>query len=75
MPTLQSSTPSEPDATGSAAPSQTLNLPVNAPTAPTMRVRPFIPQTLGIDPDSPTAHANLAVYFFTLVAMGMLRPD
>ena len=40
-----------------------------------MRVRPFIPQTLGIDPDSPTAHANLAVYFFTLVAMGMLRPD
>jgi len=40
-----------------------------------MRVRPFMPQTLGIDPDSPTAHANLAVYFFTLVAMGMLRPD
>ena len=40
-----------------------------------MRVRPFIPHTLGIDPDSPTAHANLAVYFFTLVAMGMVRPD
>jgi len=48
---------------------------IAAPTAASMRVRPFIPQTLGIDPDSPTAHANLAVYFFTLVAMGMVRPD
>ncbi len=48
---------------------------IAAPRAASMRVRPFIPQTLGIDPDSPTAHANLAVYFFTLVAMGMLRPD
>jgi len=48
---------------------------IAAATAASMRVRPFIPQTLGIDPDSPTAHANLAVYFFTLVAMGMVRPD
>jgi len=75
MPALQSSTPSVPDATGSAAPSQTPNLPITAPTVPSMRVRPFIPQTLGVDPDSPSVHANLAVYFFTLVAMGMLRPD
>lgn len=48
---------------------------VTAAAVASMRVRPFIPQTLGIDPDSPTAHANLAVYFFTLVAMGMVRPD
>jgi len=61
----------------------TLDLPALSPSAAvpvtrlqaSMRVRPFIPQALGIDPDSPSAHANLAVYFFTLVAMGMLRPD
>jgi len=65
-----------PGPAGPAARPQAPGLPaIPAAPAASMRVRPFIPQALGIDPDSPTAHANLAVYFFTLVAMGMVRPD
>jgi Tfp pilus assembly protein PilF len=47
-----------------------------SPTLPygTMRVRPFLSQSVDINPESPVAHADLAVYFFTLVAMGLLRP-
>jgi Tfp pilus assembly protein PilF len=47
-----------------------------SPTLPhgTMRVRPFLSQSVDVNPESPVAHADLAVYFFTLVAMGLLRP-
>jgi serine/threonine-protein kinase len=30
---------------------------------------------MAIDPESAIAHANLAIYFFTLVAVGLLRPS
>ena len=76
MPDTQDSPAFRPAPAGSGVRPQADNPPAIAAAATaSMRVRPFIPQTLGIDPDSPTAHANLAVYFFTLVAMGMLRPD
>ena len=76
MPATQDSPAFRPVPAGSGVRPQAVNPPaIAAAAAASMRVRPFIPQTLGIDPDSPTAHANLAVYFFTLVAMGMLRPD
>lgn len=39
-----------------------------------MRVREFLSHAIAIDPDFALGHANLAVYFFTLVAMGLLRP-
>lgn len=39
-----------------------------------MRVRAFLSQTATVDPDFPLAHADLAMYFFTLVAMGLLPP-
>jgi Tfp pilus assembly protein PilF len=47
-----------------------------SPTLPygTMRVRPFLSQSIDINPESPAAHADLAVYFFTLVVMGLVRP-
>ena len=75
MPPPQNSPVSLPRPPGNAARLEAPHPPPIVATVASMRVRPFIPQTLGIDPDSPTAHANLAVYFFTLVAMGMLRPD
>jgi Tfp pilus assembly protein PilF len=40
-----------------------------------MPVRTFLGQNIGVDPDLPRPHANLAVYFFTLVAIGLMRPD
>ncbi len=40
-----------------------------------MRVREFLSPGIAIDPESPRAHAHLAVYFFTLVAVGLLRPS
>jgi Tfp pilus assembly protein PilF len=46
----------------------------SAPQGPT-RVRTFLSQAIAIDPDFALAHANLAVYFFTLAAMGLLRPE
>lgn len=39
------------------------------------RVRPFLSPAIDIDPASPDPHADLAVYFFTLVVMGLLRPE
>lgn len=39
-----------------------------------MRVREFLSHAIAIDPEFALGHANLAVYFFTLVAMGLLRP-
>jgi tetratricopeptide (TPR) repeat protein len=48
-----------------------------APTSPhgAMRVRPFLSQSMDVNPESAAAHADLAVYFFTLVAVGLLRPS
>lgn len=40
-----------------------------------MRVREFLSPGMAIDPESALAHANLAIYFFTLVAVGLLRPS
>jgi Tfp pilus assembly protein PilF len=39
-----------------------------------MRLRSFISQTIGIDPDSALAQAHLAVYFFTLAVVGLWSP-
>ncbi len=39
------------------------------------RVRLFLPHDVRFDPDSAAGHASLAVYFFTLTVMGLLRPD
>ena len=39
------------------------------------RVQPFLPHDVRLDPDSAAGHASLAVYFFTLTAMGLVRPD
>ena len=75
MPSSQNSPASLPGAPVPVTRLQAPNASSVKASAASMRVRPFIPQLLGIDPDSPPAHANLAVYFFTLVAMGMLRPD
>jgi len=59
----------------SAPISETLSPP--SPLAPRSRmpVRTFLSQGIGVDPDLPRPHTNLAVYFFTLVAMGLIRPD
>jgi tetratricopeptide (TPR) repeat protein len=40
-----------------------------------MRVRSFISHTMGVDPDSARAQAHLALYLFTLVALGLLHPS
>jgi hypothetical protein len=45
------------------------------PTDGSMRVREFLSPGMAIDPESALAHANLAIYFFTLVAVGLLRPS
>lgn len=37
-----------------------------------MRVRGFLSQAVAIDPEFALGHADMAVYFFTLVAMGLL---
>ena len=47
----------------------------HAKQQPSMRVRGFISQEMAVDPDSPRAQAHLALYFFTLVAVGLWRPD
>lgn len=39
------------------------------------RVQPFLSQDVRVDPDSAPGHAGMAVYFFTLTAMGLLGPD
>jgi Tfp pilus assembly protein PilF len=39
------------------------------------RVRPFLSTDVTVDTESASGHASMAVYFFTLVAMGMSRPD
>ncbi len=39
-----------------------------------MRVRSFLGGSLAMDPEFALAHANLAVYFFTLVVIGALPP-
>lgn len=39
-----------------------------------MRVREFLSHAITVDPESALSHANLAIYFFTLVAVGLLRP-
>ena len=39
------------------------------------RVQPFLPHDVRIDPHSAAGHASLAVYFFTLTAMGLLNPE
>lgn len=74
---LATSTPAPPLPPASDPPVPRVQTPDASPAAATtasMRVRPFVSHTLGIDPDSAPTQANLAVYFFTLVAMGMLRP-
>lgn len=40
-----------------------------------MRVHEFLSPGMAIDPESGPAHANLAIYFFTLVAVGLLPPS
>ncbi len=45
-----------------------------APPAP-MRVRAFLSQAVVLDPDFALGHADMAVYFFTLVAMGLVCPS
>lgn len=47
----------------------------STPTDGPMRVREFLSPGMAIDPESALAHANLAIYFFTLVAVGLLRPS
>jgi tetratricopeptide (TPR) repeat protein len=42
---------------------------------PRPRVRPFLPHELKVDPDSASGHADLAVYFFTLAMVGLMRPE
>jgi tetratricopeptide (TPR) repeat protein len=53
-------------------------LPASGPGAQqpqlSMRVRGYISHTLGVDPDSARAQAHLALYFFTLVAVGLYHP-
>ena len=39
------------------------------------RVRPFLSHDVRVDPDSAPGHADLAVYFFTLTIVGLMRPD
>ena len=39
------------------------------------RVRPFLSHDVRVDPDSAPGHADLAVYFFTLTMVGLMRPD
>jgi serine/threonine-protein kinase len=59
----------------SAPVSGTLSRPSPSASRVSMPVRTFLSQAIGLDPDLPGPHANLAVYFFTLVAMGLMRPD
>jgi Tfp pilus assembly protein PilF len=51
---------------------------VMAPAPPesplSTRVRPFLSQQVGIDTESATGHTSMAVYFFTLTAMGLIQP-
>jgi hypothetical protein len=56
-----------------AAPVGQINGP--SPIDGSMRVREFLSPGMAIDPESALAHANLAIYFFTLVAVGLLRPS
>lgn len=39
-----------------------------------MRVRGYISHTIGVDPDSARAQGHLALYLFTLVAVGLSHP-
>ena len=41
---------------------------------PSMRVRGYIAHTMGVDPDSARAQGHLALYLFTLVAVGLSHP-
>ena len=41
---------------------------------PATRVRPFLSQDVRVDPESAPGHAGMAIYFFTLTAMGLLPP-
>lgn len=47
---------------------------VTAQQPPPMRVGSFISHTMRVDPDSARAQAHLALYFFTLVAVGLWHP-
>lgn len=47
-------------------------VPVPAPHG--TRVQAFLSSNVRVDPDSAPGHANLAVYFFTLTAMGLIDP-
>jgi tetratricopeptide (TPR) repeat protein len=47
----------------------------SSPGDGSMRVREFLSPGMAIDPESALAHAHLAIYFFTLVAVGLLRPS
>jgi tetratricopeptide (TPR) repeat protein len=46
-----------------------------AATRRTTRVRPFLSTDVAVDTESAAGHAGMAVYFFTLVVMGLSRPD
>lgn len=48
---------------------------VSATAVMPMRVRTFLSQAIGLDPEAAGSHANLAVYFFTLVVVGLARPE
>jgi tetratricopeptide (TPR) repeat protein len=45
------------------------------PVARKTRVRPFLTTDVAVDTESAADHASMAAYFFTLVAMGLSRPD
>ena len=46
-----------------------------SPGARKTRVRPFLTTDVSVDTESAADHAGMAAYFFTLVAMGLSRPD
>ena len=66
---------SRPLATGAVpAPSDDTAFVVSAPAPHGTRVQAFLSSNVRVDPDSAPGHANLAVYFFTLTAMGLIDP-
>jgi Tfp pilus assembly protein PilF len=68
---------SPPGAKGRAADAAPSELHVTETERPlrTTRVGPFLSQDVRVDAESAPGHASLAVYFFTLTVMGLLRPD
>ena len=61
---------------GAAATAAHASLPPPTPPGPRKnRVRAFLTTSVAVDTESAADHASMAAYFFTLVAMGLSRPD